>query len=315
MKMLKLASAALLALSLTGCFLTPGKFASSIDLRRDGSFTVAYQGEVIFQPPDEMMGEKKEPKPWADTMAICYKSGRKYADEWALESAATDLAAEGDEKTANAPKPGPEEPAGEEDPDATRRDCTKKEVAELKAEFEKNQKERADKQKRDRENMAMLFGFGSPDDAGNKKFAAAIMKQEGWKSVVYKGEGVFDVDYRFSGKVGHDFVFPIFPQSDIIIPFIMLRKRGDGSVAVSTPALIGGGLKALGERARAMGMPDSKDMPTSPRTQGVLTVTTDGEILTNNTEDGPVSGTAGKTLTWQIDPGTSKVPEALIRLK
>jgi hypothetical protein len=64
-----------------------------------------------------------------------------------------------------------------------------------------------------------------------------------------------------------------------------------------------------------MGMPDSKDMPTSPRTQGVLTVTTDGEILTNNTEDGPVSGTAGKTLTWQIDPGTSKVPEALIRLK
>lgn len=36
---------------LSGCLLTPGKFTSTLDIKRDRSFTFTYVGEVIAQPP------------------------------------------------------------------------------------------------------------------------------------------------------------------------------------------------------------------------------------------------------------------------
>lgn len=38
-------------LLLSACLLTPGKFTSTLDIRRDRSFTFTYVGEVIAQPP------------------------------------------------------------------------------------------------------------------------------------------------------------------------------------------------------------------------------------------------------------------------
>lgn len=41
-----LAAATLATLLLAGCLLLPGKFTSGIDLRKDGSFSFTYKGEI-----------------------------------------------------------------------------------------------------------------------------------------------------------------------------------------------------------------------------------------------------------------------------
>ncbi|MEM6584789.1 MAG: hypothetical protein AAF692_03455, partial [Pseudomonadota bacterium] len=48
---LRLTAAAMLAsfsLLLTGCFITPGKFTSSLDLGENEAFTFTYEGEIFF---------------------------------------------------------------------------------------------------------------------------------------------------------------------------------------------------------------------------------------------------------------------------
>jgi hypothetical protein len=48
--------------------------------------------------------------------------------------------------------------------------------------------------------------------------------------------------------------------------------------------------------------------------QGRFTVITDGEILTNNSEDGPAAHPIGRQLHWDVDSTSKKIPETLIRL-
>ncbi|MEZ5656853.1 MAG: hypothetical protein R3E04_13410 [Sphingobium sp.] len=58
MKMIaRLAGMIIPLLALSACLLTPGKFTSSLDVRKDGSFTFAYKGEVIAKDfADSMKG-------------------------------------------------------------------------------------------------------------------------------------------------------------------------------------------------------------------------------------------------------------------
>ncbi len=296
MMLRRIALALCLPLLISGCFLVPGRFGANVDLRKDGTFTVAYKGEIIVEAPDDITSNDKA-KVWDDKMARCYRSGRKEFDEYA------DLAEPVDDNELNP----------DADPEQARKPCSNADYGELRVQFETQQSEKAAKKAEESQRMAQLFGFGG-DDASNQALAAELMKQDGWKSVEYKGKGVFDVDYSLTGKVGHDYLFPIFPKTDMVIPFIMLRKRADGAVQVTAPALIGGGMRMLGERAKLLGLPDSKEVPKSPRTDGLFTVTTNGEILTNNTADGPTGG-GTKTLSWRIAPATDRVPETLIRLK
>ena len=99
--------------------------------------------------------------------------------------------------------------------------------------------------------MAKVFGLPGLDDASNRAFAAKLMKFAGWRSVTYRGKGVFDVDYHFEGRATQDFLFPALPDNDLIIPFIAIRRRADGSVLVTAPAFTGG----AGRLQRARGPP------------------------------------------------------------
>ena len=47
-KILRVAASALACLALTGCFLQAGKFDSTLDLRKDGTFTFAYKGQIYL---------------------------------------------------------------------------------------------------------------------------------------------------------------------------------------------------------------------------------------------------------------------------
>ncbi len=305
MKVIRTLSVLAASVMLSGCFLIPGKFGADVDIRKAGDFTVAYQGEIIFQMPDDIMGSKLKPKPWDDAFATCYASGRTMADEYASA-----------ETHASAIKGGEEGSIDGQDEDSREVACSPKQVAELRKTYEADKAAAAAKKADDADKMAQLFGFSGSGDEANQKFAAALMKYEGWKAVTYKGKGVFDVDYRYSGKLTHDYVFPIFPKMDMIFPFIMIRKRADGAVTVTAPSLIGGGMKALAGRAKMLGdLSGSKDMPQSPETQGLFTVTTDGEILSNNSEDGPSADPKGKKVVWDVTPMTDRLPEVLIKIK
>ena len=48
---------------------------------------------------------------------------------------------------------------------------------------------------------------------------------------------------------------------------------------------------------------------------GTFTVTTDGEILTNNSEDGAATHPLGRQVHWDVGPGSTKIPETLIKLR
>ena len=184
------------------------------------------------------------------------------------------------------------------------RACTAREIADQKTAYEKK--------RGDSEQMAKMFGLPGLDDESNRAFAAKLMKYAGWRSVTYRGRGVFDVDYHMEGRATQDFLFPALPDNDLLIPFVALRRRADGSVLVTAPAFTGG-QGPLAARAGPAAAGDMKPDIVS-RAQGRFTIVTDGEILTNNSEDGPAPNALGRQLHWDVDSGSKKIPEALIRL-
>jgi hypothetical protein len=280
-------------LLLTSCLWGPGKFSSDLTLRKDGSFVLNYRGEMVLQlPPDE----DTKAQPWDSKRARCYTDGSSQvisADVPAAIVPETEpLAEPGDEK-----KP---------------RACTPAEVAKLKVQYEKDSAERAAKKRKESEDMAKIFGLPGLDDASNRAFAAKLTKYAGWRSAVYRGNGVFDVDYHFEGRATQDFLFPALPDNDLIIPFIAIRRRADGTVFVTAPALTGGA-GPMAARAGAAASEQMKGGPVS-RAQGRFTVITDGEILTNNSENGAAPHAVGRQLHWDVGPTSNKIPETLIRL-
>ena len=193
------------------------------------------------------------------------------------------------------------------------RPCTLDEIARKKAEFEKSEAARVETQRKQSEEAAKMFGLPGLDDASNRAFAAKLMKYAGWRSVTYRGNGVFDVDYHFAGSAKQDFVFPALPDNDLLLPFIAIRRRADGSVLVTAPALTGGA-GPLMERMAAAGAPGDTKTSMVSHAQGRFTVITDGEILTNNSEDGPSASPIGHQVHWDVGPASNKIPETLIRL-
>lgn len=265
-------------LLLTGCLWGPGKFSSALDVRKDGGFTLDYRGEMVIAMPDE---PKREP--WTAAITRCFSDGR-------VETSSDASSSNGDDEA---------------------RPCTAAQLAKAKADHERDAAAKTTAKTRENAEMAKMFGLPGLDDESARAFAAKLSKYAGWRSVAYRGKGVFEVDYHFSGRASQDFLFPALPDNTLIIPFVAIRRRADGSVLVTAPAMTGkGGM--FGGPGGSGGSP--VEGPTS-RAEGRLTVTTDGEVLTNNSEDGPRRTAAGQQLHWDVTPSSTKVPETLIRLQ
>lgn len=269
-------------LLLTGCLWGPGKFNSQLTLKKDGSFTLDYRGEIVLQIPKD--DERAEA--WSDSKAHCYV-GKD------ATFAPVPIATSNDEKLVDRP-------------------CIKAETAVQRSEFEKRAAQHAQDEQKKSQDMAKMFGLPGLDDASNRAFAAKLMKFAGWRSVTYRGNGVFDVDYHFVGRATQDFLFPALPDNDVIVPFVAIRRRADGAVLVDAPAFTGGA-GPLAARAGAAAAEGMKGGPVS-RAEGRFTVITDGEILTNNSEDGASPHPVGRQLHWDVGPASNKIPETLIRL-
>ena len=270
-------------LLLTGCLWGPGKFTSDLTLKKNGSFILDYKGEIVLQLPSD----DGKAEPWKPAMGRCYKDGR----------------------TEIVDTPG-EPPSGEAD---TVRPCTAAELAKLKTEYETEAARKAAAKRKENEEMAKAFGLPGLDEESNRAFAAKLMKYAGWRSVAYRGNGVFMVDYHMEGSTAQDFVFPMMPESDVLIPFIAIRRRSDGTVLVTAPAMTGAA-GPLGARAGAAAANSMKGGPVS-KAEGRLTVNTDGEVLTNNSEDGARAHPGGRAVHWDVGPASNKIPETLIRLR
>jgi len=266
-----------LGLALSACLLTPGKFASTLDLRRDGRFGFTYTGEI--------------------RMLALSRLARQA----------------GAGKDRFAPSPC-------HDDDLKQRPCTAAETAEQKRSWEDEHKASAERRAREAEQMkALLGGIDPSSPQAAEELAARLRRQAGWKSVVYKGDGLFVVDYAIAGRLDHDFAFPTIERFPMANPFVQLTRRSDGSVRVDAPgygAASGGGNPFAAMMGGMMaGMDGAQaDSPAPPMFEGTFALTTDGQILANNTDEGPRPDTAGQRLAWTVNPRAAAAPTALVRL-
>ena len=283
----RFAAAALVAtfsLLLSACLISPGRFSSALDIHKDGRFSYSYTGEIYMLGLSKLaeMGNKGK-------SSGVFSPARCYKQEDSMDE----------------------------------RSCTEDELAKQKSDWDEGQKSRADKDKRDGEMMrALLGGIDPTSPKAAEEFADRLRKQAGWRSVIYKGEGLFQVDFAISGRIDHDFTFPTIERFPMANAFVVLIRRADGTVRMDAPgfaaANTGGGMSSFAQLA-AMGaaMDEVKDgqdkMPKLPALDGTLVLTTDGAILANNTEDGPAGLPTGQRLEWKISPRTATAPTALIR--
>lgn len=276
-----------LSLLLAACLISPGKFTSALDLRKDGRFAYSYQGEIY------MLGLSKLAEMGAKADA---------AKEWEAQPCTKDDSMD-------------------------ERPCTADELAQQKSDWETQRAAKAEKDKKDAEMAkAMMGGIDPSDPKAAEEFAARLRRQAGWKSVVYKGDGMFVVDFAIAGKLDHDFVFPTIERFPMANNFVTLNRRTDGAVRLDAPGFgpagNGAGMGNFAQLAAMGAMADrsenkdggSGEMPVLPVLEGTFTVTTDAQILANNTDEGPVTSATGHTLEWKVTPRTTAAPTALFKL-
>ena len=282
-KMLKLASALLLPILLAACFYIPGKFTSTLDVRNDGKFAFSYKGEIVAFTGSKMMEDLGKNEGVEETFeAFCYDDDKGESRDW-----------------------------------------TEQEKVEQKKEWDAGAADRAkakaESAKEEAEMMAAIMGFNLKDPKTVDAFIAKLTKQKGWNSVVHKGDGVFEVDYAITGTLDRDFTFPNIPDVITANPMVVVRVRKDNNVEVEAPGF--GTDAQTSKSANLMGVigqkaaKEGEENPLTAKTDGTFTVTTSAEILTNNTEDGPImAGAKGKSLVWEVNPQTNKRPEALLKI-
>lgn len=276
-----------LALALSGCFMSPGKFTSELALTGGDSFTFTYEGEIFFLGLSKLA--QMDATQAEFTPPECY-------DYDTSES----------------------------------RDCTEEELSEARADWEAGAADRAAEAERKAEQMAAVMGGIDPSDPkAAEELVKLLKRQKGWERVVHKGDGVFDVSYRVTGTMGHDFMFPMIEGFPATNPFVQAFIRQGGQVRINAPgfasqspdqsgmgAMMGmGSLAGLAALGAAEGASD-KAIPGVPVIDGTFTIRTTGGMraLANNTDEGPETTATGEALTWRISTRTAQAPTALIAI-
>ena len=271
------------ALLLAACLVFPGKFAATLDLRKDGHFAYTYTGDIVILGLTRLAEIAMAQKPKAEFQPqACYKKDNK-----------------------------------------TERSCTAAELAQQQADWAVEQKAAAERELKDKELMAKMLGGVDPTNPKSAAdIAARLSGQAGFKRVTYKGNGIYDVEYSVSGQLTYDFAFPSIERMQQVVPFIVLNRRANGEVRIDSPLMQQAALTMPGGNAAQFfaqlsaakngnAAAAAKDFPVL---DGHFTLTTDGVILSNNTEHGAKAVAGGKQLDWDINFMTAIAPMALIGL-
>ncbi len=271
------------ALLLSACLILPGKFAATLDLRKDGHFTYTYKGDIVVlgltRLAEMAMTQKAKPE---FSPSPCYK------------------------------KDGEAE-----------RDCTAAEVADQKKDWAAEQAAKAEKDAKDHAMIVKVLGGVDPNDPKSAaEIAARLSGQAGFKQVTYLGNGRYDVDYAISGVLTYDYAFPTIERMPQVVPFIVLNRRNNGEVRIDSPLMQQAAMAMPGGNAAqvfaqyygGIGGKPAAEMKDFPVVDGHFTLITDGVVLSNNTEHGAKTVPSGKQLDWDVNFFTAISPMALVGL-
>lgn len=286
-----LAAAALagLALALSGCFMSPGKFTSELVLTGPDSFTFSYEGEIFFfglsklaqmgaeggqafTPSDCQDDETFEPRACTDEEIASQRA------DW--EAGAADRAAQAKKQA--------------------------EQMAAIMGGINPSDPKAA-------EELVRLL-------QRQKGWERVVHKGDGLFDVSYRTSGTTGHDFSFPMIEG-------FPPINPFVQ-VFLRKGGQMrinapgfAVQSSDPSGMGammsmgslGALAALGA-GEGDGSQGADAMKGIPALDGTFTIRTiEGmRVLANNTDEGPAAGTSGETLTWRITARNAQAPTALI---
>jgi len=267
---------AVLTLALSACLLAPGKFTSDLDIRKDGSFTFAYVGEIhmlALSKLADMDGKSNEPfKP-----TPCYKE-------------------DGFEERPCTAQETAKQKQEWEDARKQSADNRKRESESMKAMLGGIDPSNP----RAAEELAQRLRR----QAGWRKVE---YKGDGLFNVDFAISGKLDHDFVFP-------TIERFPMANSFV-LIAVRQDGTvrvdapgfGPASGSEPYR---GLMQMGATDDKSASPSSA--PVSP--DGVFTLRTDGAILANNTDEGPQPDAKGQKLQWGVNVRTPAAPTALIKL-
>lgn len=147
-------------------------------------------------------------------------------------------------------------------------------------------------------------------DADYRKLAVELAKEAGYRSVEYRGDGIFYVDFALSGTLDHAFIYPFNPDNEIILPWIAIELRGKDGLRVKAPGFARQNGAAAGMRSPLAG----SGIDASDRMEGSFTLTTDAELLSQNNEAGAETVGSDKVVRWTIDTKTKDAPMASLRV-
>jgi len=251
--------------------MSPGQFEARMDVRKNGSFSFIYEGEIFMLALSDLA---------------------EMADQAEMDKPCMDLET------------------------LQERPCTTSELESRRAE-----------QERERAMMQGIMGGGMDlsDPEAAQEFATELERQAGWDRVEYIGNGTFDVTFSMRSTLSHDFTFPTFEDFPMGTAFVTATLRDNDRLQLRAPgfasqsgnplqAMMGGMTGAFGQLA-ADESKDSQPVPDMPQMRGSFSITTDAQILTNNTDEGPGTGPGGQILEWQIEPGNTVAPTALLVLE
>jgi hypothetical protein len=190
----------------------------------------------------------------------------------------------------------------------------------MKSVGENDDDEDADSEKDDdkKDLMEEVKKGPAPDDDGKKPdeeverkrraIAEALSKEAGYKSATYIGDGKFAIDYAVSGTLTHNFIYPFNSDAEIMFPFLMIEVRGGNTARMRAP----GYADDSDSRSKSgMGTPGGGD--TSKFLDGVFTLDTDAEIVSQNSEEGATKVGGRSVIKWRANPLTKDAPSAVLR--
>lgn len=267
-------------LLLTGCFLTPGKFASELVVMSDGRFSYSYDGEVQTLALSKLaeLGAKQEESFEAECFDDEFQSTTCTAEEEAEQRAEWESRAE--ERSAEAAKNAEMMKAmlGGIDPSSP-------EAAREFASVLSRQK-----------------GWERVEYRGNGLY---------YVSVQIAGRLDHGFVFPLVEKMPNMSPFvTVIPRDDnrLRIDAPGFAKQGDNPMTGSMGGM--GGLAAMAAMSDAKdGKPE--DLP-FVQLDGSFRIITDGRILANNTDEGPSAHPRGQVLQWSVNPRTAQAPTALI---
>ncbi|MXO64333.1 hypothetical protein GRI91_00985 [Altererythrobacter endophyticus] len=268
---------------LSSCFLSPGQFQSELDLQKSGAFSYSYDGEIYLLALSKLadLADEADSSRGEFIAQLCY------------------------------------------DDDFTERPCSEEELAEQKRQWEEDRSAaRAEKKKESEAVSAMLGGVDPADPEAAEDLAERLERQKGWDKVDYVGDGLFNVSFHIESELTHDFVFPTFEGFPMGNVFVSANLRKGNIVRIDAPGFAsqGGGnpmaglLTGMAGMFDAMGDDAELDTPNLPQMEGTLRITTNAQILANNTDAGPQPDGQNQSLEWEINRRTKSAPMALIQL-